>query len=192
MRADDAPADADPVDDSALVARARAGDASAFDSLVRRHLRRAFSLAYRVLRHREDAEDLVQDAFMTAYQRLDTFEAGRPFAPWFMRIVFNRALNARKARAVRRTDDVPDEVAAVTPPPDRDVEEQDERSRVRRALASLPERQRLVLEMFELEGYSAAEVGAILEISVGTVRWYAHEGRAALRRVLAMPDGAAR
>jgi RNA polymerase sigma-70 factor (ECF subfamily) len=191
LPADEPPADAEPVDDSALVARVRAGDVSAFDTLVHRHLRRAFSLAYRVLRHREDAEDLVQDAFMIAYQRLDTFEEGRPFAPWFMRILLNRALNARKARAIRRTDDVPDDAAAVAPSPDREAEASDERARVRRALARLPERQRLVLEMFELEGYSAAEVGAILDISVGTVRWYAHEARAALRRALA-EDGVTR
>ncbi len=78
------------VRDAALVARIRAGDRSAFDGLVHAYMRQAFQLAYRVVGHREDAEDLVQEAFLAAYQYLHAYDAGRPFGPWLMRIVLNR------------------------------------------------------------------------------------------------------
>src|SRR5215204_202047 len=70
-------------DDVALATRVLDGDATAFDELVRRHMRRAYAVAYRVLRHPQDAEDLVQDAFLLALRKIDTLERGRPFAPWF-------------------------------------------------------------------------------------------------------------
>src|SRR5215216_95486 len=65
--------------DGALVARAREGDSSAFDTLVRSYMEQAFRVAFRVVGHREDAEDLVQESFLAAYQYLDSFEIGRPF-----------------------------------------------------------------------------------------------------------------
>ena len=67
----------DAIDDEALFEEVRGGNTAAFDTLVERHMRRAFSVAYRLLGQREDAEDLVQDAFMVALQKMDTFEAGR-------------------------------------------------------------------------------------------------------------------
>lgn len=170
--------------DSDLAEQVRRGDAAAFDILVARHMRRAFSIAYRLLGHREDAEDLVQDAFLAALQRIDTFQSGRSFGPWLARIVVNRGLNARKARTLRQTEAIPDDVPALSTLPDRAAEQAEIRARCRAALNALPEQQRVITELFELEGFTSAEIAEVLEIPAGTVRWQLHEARRALRGAL--------
>jgi RNA polymerase sigma-70 factor (ECF subfamily) len=178
-------APAAPDDEAELVERVRRGEGSAFDTLVTRYMRRAFSVAFRVLGQREDAEDLVQDTFLVVLQRIDTFQPGRAFAPWFFRILVNRGLNARKARALRAVDEIPETASSTGPSPDREAERSELRDRLRTALAALPERQRLIVELFELEGFAGPEIAEILEISAGTVRWHLHEARKALRETLA-------
>jgi RNA polymerase sigma-70 factor (ECF subfamily) len=172
-------------DDTTLVRRIRLGDVGAFDTLMRRYLRRAHSVAYRLLDHREDAEDLVQEAFMTALSRLDSFDVERPFGPWFFRILTNHGLNARKARAVRRTETVLDTMVEQRGSPELDAERSEIRERLRIALADLPERQRFVVQMVDVEGMDTAEVAAMLDIAPTTVRWYLHQARATLRVALA-------
>lgn len=179
------PAPAAPGDEAELVERVRGGDGHAFDTLATRYMRRAFSVAFRVLGQREDAEDLVQDTFLVVLQRIDTFEPGRAFAPWFFRILVNRGLNARKSRALRAVDEIPETASSAGPSPEREAERSELRDRLRTALAALPERQRLVVELFDLEGFAGPEIAEILEISDGTVRWHLHEARKALRRTLA-------
>src|SRR5437762_1652960 len=88
-------------DDHALVDRVRRGDATAYDTLVRRHIRRATIIARRLLGNVEDAEDLVQEAFVRALNRISSFDNSRAFAPWFFRLLINAGINARKARALR-------------------------------------------------------------------------------------------
>ncbi|MBV9772975.1 MAG: sigma-70 family RNA polymerase sigma factor [Gemmatimonadetes bacterium] len=171
--------------DSQLVERVRRGDAGAFDQLVTRHMRRAFGVAYRLMGQREDAEDLVQEAFLAVLERVDTFQAGRSFAPWFYRILVNRGLNARKARALRVMEEIPVSAAASSVGPDRAAEQSELREELRQAMEGLPERQRTVVQLSELEGFTSPEIAAVLEISEGTVRWHLHEARKTLRRVLA-------
>ncbi len=176
---------ATPDDEPALVERVRAGDGAAFETLVTRYMRRAFAVAYRVMGQKEDAEDLVQEAFMAVLQRIGTFEAGRPFAPWFFRILVNRGLNARKARSLRSVDQIPDATPAHGPTPEREAERGELRDRLRSAMRALPERQRIIVELFELEGFGGPEIAEILEISDGTVRWHLHEARKTLKKALA-------
>ncbi|NUO61981.1 MAG: sigma-70 family RNA polymerase sigma factor [Gemmatimonadaceae bacterium] len=171
-------------DESALVERVRGGDVAAFDELVQRHMKRAYAVAYRLLGHREDAEDLVQDAFIQALDRIDTFEAGRPFAPWFFRILTNRGLNARQSRALRTMSELPEDVAGALVSPERAAERADLAERLRDAVAKLPERQQLIVQLFEIDGWTSAEIAATLGIADGTVRWHVHEARRALRAEL--------
>jgi RNA polymerase sigma-70 factor (ECF subfamily) len=178
-----------PEDEALLVERVRGGEPAAFDVLVRRYLRRAYAVAYRILGHREDAEDLVQEAFMTALDHIDTFRIGEPFGPWFFRILINRGLNARKARAVRQMAPVPQAAADTRSSPLADVERAEVRERFRAALEVMPARQRLVVQLIDVEGMKASDVAAMLEIPPGTVRWYLHEARAALRAALASLHG---
>lgn len=172
-------------EESALVERVRGGDTAAFDLLVTRHLKRAFAVAYRLLGQREDAEDLVQDAFLTALEKIDTFQSGRSFGPWFFRILVNRGLNARKARSLRRTDAIPAEAAAAGVSPLREAEQAELRDSLSVAMAGLPERQRTIVRLFELEGFTSMEIAEILELSDGTVRWHLHQARQRLREALA-------
>ncbi len=177
--------------DGALVERVRRGESHAFDLLVRRHDRRAFSLAFRLLGHREDAEDVVQESFIAALEALDRFDAQRPFGPWLCRIVVNRALNARKSRSRRSMEQVPEDAPAATLSPERSAERAETSRRVRTAMTGLPERQRLVMAMIELEGFSGPEVAEILGMPEGTVRWLLHSARKALRAALGSEDGGA-
>lgn len=172
-------------DDELLAERVRAGDAAAFDTLVERHMRRAFAVAYRLLGHKEDAEDLVQDAFLAALEKIDTFQAGRRFAPWFYRILVNRGLNSRKARALRTTDELPEAVAAPGVSPLRSAEQAELREHLAAAMDALPPRQRAAVQLFELEGFSSTEIAEIMSLSNGTVRWHLHQARQVLRDVLA-------
>ena len=173
------------VADEELVERVRGGDFAAYDALVARHMRSAFSIAYRVLGQREDAEDLVQDAFMVALEKIDTFRAGHRFAPWFFRILVNRGLNARKARSLRQTDAVPADAATREPTPHVHAERAELRERLETAMKTLPERQQVIVRLFELEGYTSPEIAEMLELSDGTVRWHLHQARQTLRAALA-------
>jgi RNA polymerase sigma-70 factor, ECF subfamily len=172
-------------DEAALVERVRRGDAAAFDSLVSRYMRRAFAVAYRLLGNREDAEDLVQETFITVLRKIDTFQRGRAFSPWFFRVLVNRGLNARKARALRTADELTEHAAAPGGSPERAAERAELRGRLRAAMDALPDRQRVIVELFEVEGFGSGEIAEILEISDGTVRWHLHEARKALRQALA-------
>lgn len=169
--------------DSALVGRVRNGDRSAFDGLVHAYMRQAFQLAYRVVGHREDAEDLVQEAFLAAYQYLDSFDASRPFGPWLMRIVLNRGANLRRARSRRETEP---ETDAVSPLPSalEDSERAEARVQLARAMATLSERQRVIVTLFDVDGLTSTEIGEMLDLSAGTVRWHLHEARRTLRGLL--------
>ena len=169
--------------DGALVARAREGDSTAFDMLVRSYMEQAFRVAYRVVGHREDAEDLVQESFLAAYQYLDSFEVGRPFGPWLMRIVLNRGSNLRRSRTRRSTE--PETEGVSDAPSALDVSERTNTGKILSdALATLSERQRLIVTMFDVDGLTSTEIGEMLELAPGTVRWHLHEARRHLRGVL--------
>jgi RNA polymerase sigma-70 factor, ECF subfamily len=171
--------------DAQLAERVQQGDAGAFDVLVTRHVQRAFGVAMRLLGQQQDAEDLVQDAFLAALEKIDTFDPHRDFAPWFYRILVNRCLNARKSRARRSTVDVPSEAVSGLASPLVETERSELRSHLKRALELLPERQRTIVIMFDLEGFSSPEIAGVLGISDGTVRWHLHQARRVLREALA-------
>jgi RNA polymerase sigma-70 factor, ECF subfamily len=170
--------------DAALVARVRTGDVEAYDALVRRHMQRAHAVAFRLLGNREDAEDLVQDAFIQALDRIDSFDIERPFAPWFFRVLTNRGLNTRQSRALRTAVDIPEDTASHDDSPEQLVERDEVRTRLRDAVAALPERQQLIVQLFEIDGWTSAEIARTLGIADGTVRWHVHEARRALREAL--------
>lgn len=183
--ADDSSGTAPAQDEGRLIERVREGDAQAFGELVQRYQRRAFAIAYRLLRHIQDAEDLVQESFIAALDRLDSFDIRRPFGPWFFRIVMNRGRNAIAARQVRETETLDDDVHAGGASPARLVEQRELGERIGLALEELSERQRLVVQLHEIEGFTTAEVAGMLEIAEPTVRWTLHAARKRLRMELA-------
>jgi RNA polymerase sigma-70 factor (ECF subfamily) len=176
--------DAGQWNEADLIDAARLGDANAFDELVRRHMHRAFSVAYRLLGQRQDAEDTVQDAFLAALVKLDTFQRGRPFGPWLLRIVANRGINLRRSRALRRTEEIPEQAPSREASPLEAAERSVLRGDLTRALAELPEPQRWVVELFELDGFTGPEIAEMLDMAEGTVRWHLHQARQTLRVAL--------
>ncbi|MEX2581936.1 MAG: sigma-70 family RNA polymerase sigma factor [Gemmatimonadota bacterium] len=172
------------VTDVQLAIRIQQGDALAFDALVGRHMQRAFGVALRLLGQREDAEDLVQEAFLAALQKIDSFDTSREFSPWFYRILVNRCLNARKSRSRRTTVDLPAEAASTIASPLLEAERSELRYHLKRAMQELPDRQRTIVTMFDLEGFSSPEIAEVLGISDGTVRWHLHQARRVLREAL--------
>jgi RNA polymerase sigma-70 factor (ECF subfamily) len=177
--------DASARDEAALVHAVQGGDHAAFNELVDRHMRRAFAVAYRLLGQRQDAEDVVQDSFLAALTKIDTFEVGRPFAPWLFRIVANRALNLRKSRALRQAEPIPPSAMSGAESPADAAERSERRRALRDALAQLPEQQRWIVQLFEIDGFTSPEIAGMLDIAEGTVRWHVHVARQTLRTALA-------
>ncbi len=169
--------------DAALIRRVRAGDITAFDALVAEYMRPAFQMAYRVVGHREDAEDLVQESFLAAHQYLDTFDIERPFGPWLNRIVMNRGANLRRSRSRRQTEP---ETDAVSPAPSAldETTRSETRHLLLRALATLSDKQRMIVTLFDVDGLTSSEIGEQMMLAPGTVRWHLHEARRTLRGAL--------
>lgn len=174
----------EPPTDTQLARRVQQGDSAAFDTIVTRHMQRAFAVAMRLLDQREDAEDLVQDAFIAALEKIDTYDHEREFAPWFYRILVNRCLNARKSRSRRSTFELGDDAASSGASPLLETERSELRTHLKQALDVLPERQRTIVTLFDIEGFTSPEVAEILGISDGTVRWHLHQARRVLREAL--------
>ena len=170
--------------DAALVRRVRDGDIAAFDEIVKAYMRQVFQVAYRVVGHREDAEDLVQDCFLAAYQYLDSYDVDRPFGPWITRIVLNRGANLRRSRARRATEPETDAVSTAPSALD-EATRAEARAKLAEVMATLNERQRMIVTMFDVDGMTSSEIGERMELAPGTVRWHLHEARRVLRQALA-------
>ena len=171
--------------DDELIEQIRQGDREAFGELVRRYQRKAYAVARRLLGNQHDAEDVVQESFMAALDAIDDFESGRPFGPWLNRIVANRSHNARDRRRLRQVDQLGDDVPGSDSAADADVERDETARQVRAALEGLSERQRTVIQLYELDGFTTAEIAQSLGMTAATVRWTVHAGRKALTSSLA-------
>ena len=167
-----------------LIRRVRAGDRRAFGALVEQHLPRAFAVANRILRNRADAEDVVQDAFLAALRHIDEFKTDRRFWPWLARIVVNRGLDAQASIRIRAATPLDPTIAGRDSTPYERAERSDFMEQFRAALVKLPPRRRLVIELFELEDMSVADIAGATGSSPATVRWHLHAGRHQLRRAL--------
>lgn len=172
------------MDDAALAARSVAGDRDAFGALVQRHQAAVRRVCRAVTLDDHDADDAAQDAFLSALDRIETYDRARPFGPWLMRIATNAAIDMIRRRNVRRTEVLEEGLAAGPESPARDAERAELRHRVKQALATLPERQRAAVTLFDLEGYAHAEIAALLGIPEGTVRSDVFHARRKLRELL--------
>lgn len=173
------------VEESSLVARARRGDPAAFDALVRRHLPGALVAAERLLGDRSDAEDLVQDAFLRAMDRLPLLDPGRPFGPWFFTLLRNLGINQLRARKVRFTEPEPLDAASPDLQPDEAVLNDEVRVRFNAALSALTPRQREIVMLFEVEEWKGVEIAEHLGLTPENVRWHLHQAKKSLRAALA-------
>ena len=179
-----------PPDESTLVARARGGEAAAYEELVRMHQVIAFRVALVNTGDRADAEEAVQDAFVKAYRALGRFRSGAPFRPWLLRIVANEARNRRRA-AGRRTGlalRVAGTVASgdAAPSPEAAVLSEERRDTLLAALGRLDERDRDVLVHRFLLELDEQETADALGVRRGTVK--SRTSRALERLRAALPE----
>jgi RNA polymerase sigma-70 factor (ECF subfamily) len=170
----------EPVDDRELVAGAKRGDRDAFKTLFERYHRRAYALALGVVRHPDDALDVVQDAFIKAHRYLDKFEGNSSFYTWLYRIVMNLAID--HLRKNRRQKPVELDETRVDPDaddpllprilggnPGRALLDKQIRGRIDQALDELSDNHRSVLVMRELEGLSYEDMAQAMSCSKGTI-----------------------
>jgi RNA polymerase sigma factor (sigma-70 family) len=162
-----------PLDDRELVARAKRGDADAYEELVHSYQGIAVRTAYLVSGNAADAEDAAQEAFVKAYRALWRFRPGAPFKPWLLRIVANEARNRRRSAgrravlALRATQEPPGEAA---PSPEAVLLGSERREQLVAALNRLADRDREALACRYFLDLSEAETAAALGVRPGTVK----------------------
>jgi RNA polymerase sigma-70 factor (ECF subfamily) len=168
-------------DDLALVERCRAGDTAAFEALVERYQRVLFTVALRMLGNHAAACDAAQNAFVKAYQKLDTFDQTRRFFSWIYRILVNECLNAQ--RDVRLLEEIPPGLAAVGTPADA-FEAGERRQRVQAAILALPTEYREVVVLRHFTELSYEEIAEALHVPAKTVKSRLHTARERLATAL--------
>lgn len=173
-----------------LVARTLSGERAAFGVLVERYAPQARRVARAVLGDPDEADDAAQDGFLSALVKLGQYDARRPFGPWLMRIVANAATDRRRRRQVRRVEPLDPGLVGGGPRPDTEAVRSELGERLRAALAELPPRRRTAVVLFDVEGYSHAEIAEMLGIPEGTVRSEVFHARRRLRALLADWKGA--
>jgi RNA polymerase sigma-70 factor (ECF subfamily) len=175
--------------DQELVSRWQAGDLAAFEALVRRYQDRVYRLLLRMLGSAADAEDAAQETFLNLHRHGHRFRGDARFSTFVYRVATNTALNRRRTlgRSRARVEklaalyDVGHDVPQGPPGPDQATFGRELRERVQRALAALPDKLRLPLVLFDIEGLPYAEVSAVLGLAEGTVKSRIHRARLALR-----------
>jgi RNA polymerase sigma-70 factor (ECF subfamily) len=166
----------DATDVSAVLARARQGDSEAFRTLVERHSRRAFQLAFRITGNEQDAEDVVQESFIRAYRQLSRFEARAHFATWLHRIVANCSVDLIRSRRARYDHapidelDAVDQPEAVTPNPERLAASAQVQRSVTAAMAELTPLERAAFTLRHYEGRSIADIGRTLGLGTSATK----------------------
>ncbi len=165
--------------DAEVLRRHCAGDPEAFGELFARHRDRMWAVALRTTRDPDIAADAVQDGFLNAFRRADSFRGDSQVSTWLYRIVINACLD--RLRRIKPTSDIADH----DPPSTRDYHRSVEvRIDVQAALGQLPQSQRLALVLVDMQGLPVAEAAQVLEVAEGTVKSRCSRGRAAMAQIL--------
>lgn len=183
--------------DADLVAWSRNEDMAAYDELIRRYQERVYSTVYNMTSNHEDAADLVQEAFVKAWQALKRFKGDSSFYTWIYRIAVNRTLNFLSARKNRihklslndldaRIENDPELVALISHrTPRRDIKLAELKEKLNEALQHLSEAHRTVVVLHDIEGLPHDEIAGILDCNPGTVRTRLYYARQTLQGLLA-------
>jgi len=181
--------------DVALVHSARSGDVQAFETLVRKYDRQIFRIAQHITQNREDAQDVVQDAFLKAYEKLDQFQGNSKFYTWLVRIAVNESLmRLRKRRTgkmvsidedvVTEEGSVPRDLADWSPNPEQNYSQTELAEILRKTIQGLPLGFRVVFQLRDVEGMSTEETAETLGLSVQAVKSRLLRARLQLRERL--------
>jgi RNA polymerase sigma-70 factor (ECF subfamily) len=168
-------------DELALVRAAKGGDMGAFEQLVKRYDRNIFRIAQHITQNREDAEDVVQDAFLKSFQNLEQFQEQSKFYTWLVRIAVNESLMKLRKRRTAKTvsldedvqtedDAVPREVADWAPNPEQLYKQEELREILSKTIQGLPSGFRTVFVLRDVEGLSTEETAEALDLSVPAVK----------------------
>ena len=174
-------------EEMALVERCRAGDLAAFEELYRAHAGRLFSVACRMLGNPSDAEDLLQEIFLSAHRKLDGFRGESALGTWLYRLAMNHCLDflrSRSARTGQLTDPLDDDPGSYEPGRRGLAEQTVSKIDLERALARLPEGCRAAFVLHDVEGLEHREVAVALGIAEGTSKSQVHKARLRLRALL--------
>jgi RNA polymerase sigma-70 factor (ECF subfamily) len=173
--------------DLELVRRCRAGDADAFEDLYRQHAGRLFNLTSRMVGTAQEAEDVLQDIFLLAYRKLDSFRGESSLGTWLYRLGMNQCLDhlrGRHARMNQATDSLDAEGAETPVEPLSSAPLAVNRMDLERAIGRLPEGCRAAFLLHDVEGFEHREIAAILGVSEGTSKSQLHKARRKLRALL--------
>ena len=181
--------------DVALVQRVRDGDVSAYDTLVRKYDRQVFRIAQHITQNREDAEDVMQDAFLKAYEKLDQFQGNSKFYTWLVRIAVNESLmrlrKRRTGKMVSIDEDieteegsVPRDLADWAPDPEQNYSQTELAEILRKTIQGLPQGFRIVFVLRDVEGLSTEETAETLGLSIPAVKSRLLRARLQLRERL--------
>ena len=173
--------------DRDLIVRARRGDGGAFSELVTRYQTSVFNVCYRILHERGEAEDLAQETFIRAYNRLGQFDLEREFGPWVRRVAANLCLNHLESQKITAPLDE-DRDADESVRPEKQVEARERSEQIRVALASLPPNYRVVVELRHYQELSYDEIAAELKIPLSDVKSHLFRARKLLAEKLHAPD----
>ncbi len=182
-------------DELALVQAAKGGDLSAFEQLVKRYDRNIFRIAQHITQNREDAEDVMQDAFLKAYENLEQFQGNSKFYTWLVRIAVNESLMKLRRRRTDKTvsldqqieteeDTMPREVADWSPNPEQLYKQGELKEILTKTINGLPASFRTVFVLRDVEGLSTEETAEALGLSVPAVKSRLLRARLQLRERL--------
>lgn len=185
-----------PAEESELVARARKGDLSAYDELIKRYQERIYATIYHMTSNHEDANDLAQESFIKAFQALKSFKGGSSFYTWLYRIAVNKTINflkQRKNRQAMSLNDLdfqvehdPDLVSLISEKtPRREAGLSELQEKLNEALMKLSEPHRLVVVLHDVQGQSHEEIAKVMGCNIGTVRSRLFYARQQLQAYLA-------
>ncbi len=181
------------MDEAEAIAQLKAGNIAALRALVEMYQVQAVQAAVLITQDRAAAEDIVQSAFLRTYERIQVFDASRPFRPWLLRMVINDALKsvARQRRHLsidNQEDTAYQELAgrleATANEPEDDVQRNEVREAIREALTKLSPKQRAVIILRYYLGLSELEMSSELNCAPGTVKWHLNAARERLRSLL--------
>ena len=182
----------EPLSDEEVVARVLAGETGMFEVVMRRHNQRLYSVARAILRNDGEAEDVMQDAYVRAYEHLNQFAGRAKFSTWLTRIAVHEAL-ARQRRGNRyqelepmseREGDPMDRFASLTPNPEQQASNSEIRRLLEEAVDNLPDNYRTVFMLRDIEEMSTTDAADVLEITEENVKVRLHRARALLRKSL--------
>ncbi len=189
--------DSDPVSDESLLEAIAEGQTRAFELLYDRYSPRLFGLALKILQNQSLAEDVIQEVFVSIWQKARRYQKGRGApAAWLLTLCRNRSIDllrsqaSRNRRTVDMADDIQERLQAVAQnDPLTAVDAGQQAENIRTAMAQLPDEQRQIIEMSYFKGLSQTEIAADLQLPLGTVKTRTRLGMEKLRRILRITDG---